>query len=597
LNETGSRPVHLDEFERKLAAALAQQPDARKTRFGSARSSDNVEVPSSPSLGEAVTPGSMGKEQPAKVEQPSSETRKTWTQSSSAEPKRVSPQGESAHDPAKATAAGGTADVHATQPSARLSNLTETSSADRAPKSPTQPSESSTTPIGISEKVTQATANVAPPAVTRALARSNGNGPRQEIGAAPRPVDSKARQTVDYEALLANIEPLLANDAEVAQVVNPDNLHARPVAEVIKRFSRDWKLMASAGALVSVAMVGAVALAHGMLAVPDTPPLRAHEPTVRETLTVDDTAEQALQNRALEPSSAAEDRLGANSEGVGATGGAPRAEDDTPAAGVTRATITPTGAPPGSAPEASDPKGLAPSLTPLAQPSALKRNPADVTATDTLSLTPPAQPSNLDPTPTDLTTAATSSQAPLTEPSANKTAPRVSPQPAPIPKSATFQTEGSPADDAPKPRTKPARNVHDVGMAKLSASRRDEPTKVVGKPSIEAAVTKNDATSAPVVTEKPNQPLPVGTPANPEKGAIASNVVQSPSPTSVDPGASGRQPLNRPTHAIGRGSVLAQYPIDATDPQPLLRAIGGMFGAGTLSPRTPSIRPPANAGD
>ena len=46
LSETSSRPAFLDEFERKLAAALAQhaalaqETDARKTRFGSARSSD-----------------------------------------------------------------------------------------------------------------------------------------------------------------------------------------------------------------------------------------------------------------------------------------------------------------------------------------------------------------------------------------------------------------------------------------------------------------------------------------------------------------------------------------------------------------------------
>ena len=157
LSETGSRPAFLDEFERRLAAALAQQTDARKTRFGSARSSDvNVEVPSSPSLGEAITPRSMGEEQPAKVEQPSSETREKRTQFSSAEPTRVSPQGDSAHDAAKAPAAGGTADVHATQPAARLSDLAETSSAGRALKSPTEPSESSATQIGISDKVTQA---------------------------------------------------------------------------------------------------------------------------------------------------------------------------------------------------------------------------------------------------------------------------------------------------------------------------------------------------------------------------------------------------------------------------------------------------------
>ena len=158
------------------------------------------------------------------------------------------------------------------------------------------------------------------------MPRGNGNGPTQEIGAAPGPVDSKAPQTVDVEALLANVEASLANDAEVAQVVKPANLHARPVAEVIKRFSRDWKLMASACAFVSVAMVGVVTLSHGMLAVPNTPP-RADEPSVRETMTRDDSAEQTLKDRALEPSSAAEDRLGANSEGVGATASAPQANE------------------------------------------------------------------------------------------------------------------------------------------------------------------------------------------------------------------------------------------------------------------------------
>ena len=133
----------------------------------------------------------MAREQPAKVEQPSSETREKRTQFSSAEPTRVLPQGGNAHDAAKAPAAGGTAEGHATQPSARLSNLTETSSSGRALKSPTEPSESSATRIGISDKVTQAAANEAPAVVTHALPRGNGNGPRQEIGAAPGPSTAK----------------------------------------------------------------------------------------------------------------------------------------------------------------------------------------------------------------------------------------------------------------------------------------------------------------------------------------------------------------------------------------------------------------------
>ena len=190
------------------------------------------------------------------------------------------------------------------------------------------------------------------------------NGPTQEIGAAPGPV-------IDVEALLANVKASLANDAEVAQVVKPANLHARPVAGVIKRFSRDWKLMASACAFVSVAMVGVVTLSHGMLAVPNTPP-RADEPSVRETMTRDDSAERTLKDRAPEPSSAAEDRLGANSEGVGATASAAQA-NETPGSGATQATIGLTnGAPSGSTPEVSDPTGP---LAPPAQPPATSSPP------------------------------------------------------------------------------------------------------------------------------------------------------------------------------------------------------------------------------
>jgi hypothetical protein len=548
LSETSARPAFLDEFERRLAAALAQQTDARNTRLGSARSSDvNVEVPSSPSLGEAITPRSMGEKRALDVGplRPSSETRGKRTQYSTAELTRLSPpQGDDAHEAAKAPAVRETADVHATQPAARLSDLTETSSACRAVKSPTEPSESS---------VTHA-------AVTHSLPRGNGNRPTQEIGATPRPVDGKAPQTVDVEALMADVEALLAN--EVAQVVKPANLHARAVAEVIKLFSRDWKLMASACALVSVAMVGVVTLSHGMLAVPDTPP-RADEPSVRETMTRDDSTEQTLTDRAPEPSSAAADRLGANSEGVGATASAPQA-NETPGSGATQATIGLTnGAPSGSTPEASDPTGPTSPLAPPAQPPGYKLAPADRTATAASSLAPPAQSLDLEP------------------------APAVSPQPALTPTSGKFPTEGSLADHAPQPSAKPERNAHDVGPAKLSAPRREVPTKVVGKPSIGARITKNDAISAPAATETSNQPLPVGTPTNPEKRALASNVV--PSPPAADPSASAQQPLDHPTHSVGRGVVLAQH---ADDPaaSDLRHAIGGIFGTGT-APAQHSVDP------
>ncbi len=355
--------------------------------------------------------------------------------------------------------------------------------------------------------------------------------------------------------MLANVEASLASDAEVAQFVKPANLHARPVADVIKRFSRDWKLVASACALVSVAVVGVVTLSHGMLAVPNTPP-RADEPSARETMTRDDSAEQTLKDRAPEPSSAAEDRLGANSEGVGATASAPQA-NETPGAGATQATIGLTN---GASP---DPTGTTSPLAPPAQPSGYKLAPAARTATATSSLAPPAQSSDLKPAPT------------------------VSPQPAPTPTSGTVPTEGWSADQAPQPTAKPARKAHDVGTAKLSAPRRDVPTKVVGKPSTGARITKNDATSTPAVTEKSNQPLPVGTPTNPEKRALASNVAQS--PPAADPGASTQQPLDHPTHAVGRGVVLAQH---ADDPAAsnLRHAIGGIFGTGT-APAQHSVDP------
>ncbi len=277
---------------------------------------------------------------------PSSDTREKRTQFSIAEPTRVSRQSDTARGAAKVPAAGGTEDVHASQSAARRSDLAETWSG-RAVKSPAEPSE-------------HFAKYEARPAVTHALP----NGPTQEIGAAPGPVDSKAPQTIDVEALLENFKALLTNVAEGAQFVKPANLHARPVAEVIKRFSRDWKLMASACAFVGVAMVGVVTLSHGMLAVPNTPP-RADEPSLRETMTRDDSAEQTLKDRAPEPFSAAEDRLGANSEGVGATASAAQA-NETPGSGATQATIglattigLGNGAPSGSTPEASDPMGLA----------------------------------------------------------------------------------------------------------------------------------------------------------------------------------------------------------------------------------------------
>jgi hypothetical protein len=359
--------------------------------------------------------------------------------------------------------------------------------------------------------------------------------------------EAKAPQTVDVEALLAAVEASLVNDAEAAQVAKPVKPRARPMVEVVRRISRDWKLIAGACALVGVAIVGVVALPRSIFAVPTTAP-RAREPSVREAMTGDAGAEQA---RALEPSSRAEDRLAANPEGAGASEGAPQA-NEIPGAGATKATIGLTnGASSRSTPQAAD-------LT-VPQLSALA-----------VSL---AQPSGFRPASTDLTTTASSSLAPLVKPFDLKPVPTVSPHPTPTTMSATFPTERSSAVHATLPSTKPAWNAHGVGTAKLSVPRRDVTTKVVIKPSIAASITSNDWTSAPAMT---NQPLPVGSPTNPGKGAIAS-VMQSPSPAAVAPGTFGRS-LN---HTIGRGGVLGQYPVDASDQRPLLRAIGDSFGRET----------------
>ena len=174
--------------------------------------------------------------------------------------------------------------------------------------------------------------------------------------------------------MLAAIEASLVNDAEAAQVAKPVKPHPRPMVAVVRRISRDWKLIAGACALVGVAIVGVIALPRSIFAVPTIAP-RAHEPG-RETMTGDNGAEQAP-GRALEPSSRAEARLAAKPEGAGATTGAPQA-NEIPGAGATKATIGLTnGASSRSTPQAAD--LTAPQLSALAvslaQPSGFRPGP------------------------------------------------------------------------------------------------------------------------------------------------------------------------------------------------------------------------------
>ena len=168
-------------------------------------------------------------------------------------------------------------------------------------------------------------------------------------------------------------------------------------------------------------------------------------------------------------------------------------------------------------------------------------------------------------------------------PTAQARSPRLLPllqQAASTPTSATFPTEELSGHNPPQPSAKPSGNVHDVGAAKLSATKRDVPTKVVSKPSIKSSVTKNDATSAPDVTEKSHKPLPAETAPH----AIAH------SPPAIDPVASAPQPLNDQIHAIGRGGVQTQAAADASE-QPtfdrLRHAIGDTFHKGAAPASDP----------
>jgi hypothetical protein len=561
LSENGSRPAHLEEFARKLSAAAAEQAEAGKRRFGLGRPSVKVDVSSSQSDGEAIAPGSKGNDQPAEAHRPSTETRKTWPQFSSPELKRDSPQGDSAHEPAKASASA-TGDLYRTQRGARLSNLTEASCAARELKSPTRPAASSAIRIGISNKLTRAAANHASPAIAQAFPQANGNGPRQEIGPAPVSVDSKARYAVDFDKLLADTEAFPANDPEVEQAFESTDLRARLIAEALKQFSGGWKQMPLAYASVSVVVVCTILLAYSLLAVSKTPP------ESRETITRDESAQEALKARPLESSPPAEDRSGVDSGGIGATVSAAKANETQRTDGTRATNRTINGAPPGLTPDASDPTRLTSSLALPGQLSKVKSAAADLTAVAPSANTPGIQTSESEPASPDPTTTATSSAS--VQPSGFQPAPTASPPPPPT--SGLFPTGRSPADHARRQRESAgsARNVDEVG--KLLAREGDVPAKIVGKPSIGATVTKNTAASAPLLTGKSSQSA-VG------KEATPSNAVQSPSTPSVDPDAS-----NRPTYAVGRGGVEARYPSsDASEQRPLLRAISDAFGKGTAS--------------
>ena len=340
MSASGSRPAYLDEFERKLAAALAQQADTKKARLASMRSSDvNLSAGSSPSLEEALTRSSPGRvaERPLNVRplQPSSETREGRTPNQEATTVSVQHADSAiAVEAATAPLAGGSGAVGASQPAAGLSHrnafesavkvssmempagqpvappadLADASSADDAP----QPARRTEELIGVPAEMveTAAVATEVLQAMADAFAQGGGNGPEKGIAA--------------VEAVLR----------EAARPIGAANLHAHKtgVTDATKRRPRGWRVKALA-LMVSVAMVGAVFMRVGGMLAPASEAPGAAGPNLRENMTPDHgAAEQAPSAEAPSPSAASsagsdllKDRPEVNSAAVVATPTAPQA--------------------------------------------------------------------------------------------------------------------------------------------------------------------------------------------------------------------------------------------------------------------------------
>ncbi len=494
MSASGSRPAYLDEFERKLAAALVHQADAKRTRLASMRSSDaNLAVRSSPSLGEPLTRSSAGEdaERPLNVAplQPSSDTRERGTPNQEALTVSVQYAGVAiAVGATTAPLAGGSGVVGASQsvggrspgtafesvlklsstempagqPVAPPAVLADASSADYA----SQPARRTEEPIGIPAEMVESFAPELSQAISDAFPQGGGrNG--LELGIAAK-------------------EPVFS---EAARAIEAANLHARQtgVADATKRGSRGWRFKALA-LTVSVVMAGAVFLRVGGMLAPASGAPGADGPNLRQNMTPNHVAaEQAPSAEALAPSAASsagsdllKDRPEVKSAAVVTTPTAPHLAETAGVEVIQPAGGLSSGTPPVSI--VSSPDAATPATPPLAQSVEIKP------------------------------------------------APTVSPQPAPITSpisSAEFPTEALAEGHAPQPAAKPMRNVHDVGTPKPSASKRDMPMKIDGKLSTRAAVTKNDATSPRAAVRAPSQPLPLGTPAMHDNSAKEPNASQA----------------------------------------------------------------------
>jgi hypothetical protein len=465
VSASGSRPAYLDEFERKLAAALAQQADAKKTRLASVRSSDvDLSASSSPSLEEALTRSSPGRvaERPLNVRppQPSSETREGRTPNHEATTVSVQHADSAiAVEVATAPLAGGRGAVGASQPAAGLSHrnafesavkvssmemparqpvvrpadLADASSADDAP----QPARRTEEVIGVPAEMveTAAAATEVLQAMADAFAQGGGNGPEKGIAA--------------VEAVVR----------EAARPIGAANLHAHKtgVTAATKRRPRGGRVKALA-LMVSVAMVGAVFMRVGGMLAPasEAPGAEAPSPSAASSAGSD----------------LLKDRPEVNSAAVVATPTTPQAAKTAAVDAIQPAGGLSSETPPASI--VSIPGAATPAAPPLAQSFDVKPVP-----TVSLQLTP------------------------ITDPI----------------QSAALPTEGLSEGHAPEPTAEPTRNEHGVGVTKPLNPERDAQVKIADKPSTQAVITKNHATSHRVAARTPSEPLPHGTPAKHDNSA------------------------------------------------------------------------------
>jgi hypothetical protein len=482
VSASGSRPAYVDEFERKLAAALARQADTKKTRLAPIRSLEvDLSASSSPSLGEALTRSSTREdtERPLNVaaRQPASETRKGRTPTHKAATVSVRYD-----DTAIAVGAGttsltdGSGAVGASQPAGELSRRTTFEST-----------------LELSDVAAPATEQVAPPAdpATDASCADHPSQPArraEELIGVPAEIGETAAVAAEVlqafadsfaqgggnrpEEGIAAVEALVSEAARPIEAANFRE-HETRLTDATKRGSRGWRFKALAVTL-SVAMVGAVFMRVGGMLAPASETPGAAGPNLGENVTSDQgAAEQAPSDEAPSASSAGSDLL--------------KDRPEVNSAAVVAAPTAPLAAKTAVVNAIQPPGGL-------------------------LTETPPASIVN------------TSGAAPPAAPPMAQSfdVKPVSPQPTLVTdsiQSAALPTKGLSQGRAPEPTAEPTRNEHGVGTTKPLAPERDAPIKIADKPSTRAVITKNHLTSHPVAVRMPSQPLPHGTSAKHDNSA------------------------------------------------------------------------------